>query len=201
MLDEPLRPLKDRLLEPVARRLGAVSPDALTALSLLTGLAAAWAAADRVYSVGVICWLASRVLDGLDGVAARLHHTQRDLGGYYDQMADFAVYAAVPIGLILGRNDPAVTLAGACLIASFYLNAGSWLYLSALLERRNAGAVARGEETSITMPGGLITGTETILFYIAFFFWPGRLVLLFWVMAGLTLFTALQRVVWARGRL
>ena len=54
------------------------------------------------------------------------------------------------------------------LVASFYVNAASWMYLAALLEQRNDGAAARGETTAVTMPPGLIGGAETVAFYAAF---------------------------------
>ncbi|MCA9993984.1 MAG: hypothetical protein KDE29_23550, partial [Anaerolineales bacterium] len=79
--------------------------------------------------------------------------------------------------------------------------AASWIYLAALLEKRQQGAVAQGQMTAVTMPAGIIGGGETILFYTAFIFWPGHLALLFGVMAALVLATVGQRLIWARRRL
>lgn len=67
------------------------------------------------------------------------------------------------------------------------------MYLSALLEKRGAGARASGEPTSVTMPRGLVGGTETVLFYSAFLLFPRIYVYLAGAMAGLTILGALLR--------
>jgi hypothetical protein len=71
------------------------------------------------------------------------------------------------------------------------------MYLAALLEKRDVGAVDAGELTTITMPAGLIEGAETIVFYTLFLVFPDHAALLFQVMAVAVLFTAAQRLVWA----
>lgn len=201
MLDERLRPLKERVLLPAANAIGArVHPTVVTIAGLLMGLAAATAAAYGAYRIGLALWIANRVLDGLDGTLARAHGTQSDLGGYVDIVVDFVVYAAVPLGLVLGvSHDARATLAVAALamVASFFVNAASWMYLAAILERRGLGAAARGEMTTITMPGGLVGGTETVVFYLLFFALPGMLVPLFALMTLLVMLTIVQRLLWA----
>jgi phosphatidylglycerophosphate synthase len=99
-------------------------------------------------------WLFNRVLDGLDGMVARFHARQSDFGGYLDIVLDFVVYAAIPVGLYWGNPGATNTAALILLLSSFYVNAASWIYLSAILEKRAAGASARGELTSVTMPNG-----------------------------------------------
>lgn len=201
MLDHVLRGYKDRLLSPLAVALGRVSPDAVTLLALVIGLTAAVMAARQEYILALALWLASRVLDGLDGLLARMTQQQTDFGGYLDIVADFAVYAAVPIGLFLGRATTDLGISLVLLLGSFYINAASWMYLSAILEKRSVGAGVRGELTTVTMPAGLVGGTETIFFYAAFLIWPRALPWLFLTMAGLVLLGVIQRLWWARRHL
>lgn len=205
MFDDLLRALKDRLLEPLARRLGPrAAPNAVTLLAGFVGLACAAAAWRRAYGVALALWAANRLLDGLDGTLARVHGRQTDFGGYLDLVLDFLVYAAVPAGLAFGRPAPEAAAAlGACLIlvGAFYVNAASWLYLSAVLEARAAGARARGERTTVTMPPGLIAGAETVVFYALFLAFPGHAPGLFGLMAALVGLTVAQRVWWARRHL
>ena len=202
MFDVLLRVLKDRLLEPLARLLGPrVAPNAVTVLALLVGLAAGAAAWRRAYGIALALWALNRLLDGLDGTLARVHGRQTDFGGYLDILLDFAVYTAVPTGLALGRPTLPVLAAGLALLGSFFVNAASWMYLSAVLERRGAGAAARGERTTVTMPPGLIAGAETVVLYTLFLVFPGRLAELFGVMAALVYATVGQRLVWARRHL
>lgn len=202
MFDALLRALKDRLLAPLARRLGpGVAPNAVTALACLAGLACAAAAWRRAYGPALALWAANRVLDGLDGTLARVHGRQTDIGGYLDLLLDFVVYAAVPAGLALGRPTPAALTACVALLGAFYVNAASWMYLAAVLEARAAGAAARGERTTVTMPPGLVAGAETVVFYALFLAFPGHAPGLFALMAALVGLTVGQRVWWARRHL
>jgi phosphatidylglycerophosphate synthase len=193
MLDERLRKLKDRWLKPLVGVAGLLSPNAITLLALAVGLAAALAASERLYGLGLALWAVNRILDGLDGAVARETGQQSDFGGYLDIVADFVVYAAVPIGLFLGQPSMELGLSLALLLGSFYVNGASWMYLAAILEKRSAGAAARGDLTTVAMPAGLIGGFETILFYTAFFLWPS--------VAALVLVGVVQRLAWARRHL
>lgn len=172
-------------------------PITVTGIAWLVGIGAVAAAAGGRYRLALAAWLANRTLDGLDGVLARRTGRQSDLGGYLDLLLDFTIYALLPVGLVMSRPSLSVALAALALLASFYVNAASWMYLSAVLERRAAGAAARGEQTSVAMPGGIVTGTETIVFYALFLLFPGNLAPLFLVMAALVVVTALQRLIWA----
>lgn len=197
MLDNLFRHIKDRLLNPLARPLRAVSPITLTLIALIIGLLGIGLISQNWYWGGLLCWWLNRFLDGLDGTVARIHHKQSDWGGYLDILADFVIYAGLPIALVAGQ--PALTgyLALACLLGSFYVNTASWMYLAAILEKRNQGSSSRGELTTVTMPTGLIGGTETIIFYSAFLLWPMYHLPLFTLMTVLVSLTILQRVVWA----
>jgi phosphatidylglycerophosphate synthase len=197
VLDHRLRVYKDVVLRPLAARLETVSPNQITVLAAFVGLAAAGAATIPAYGLALGLWLANRVLDGLDGMVARQRQRQSDFGGYLDIVLDFAMYAALPIGLYFGAPNNDIGVGLIALLATFYVNAVSWLYLSAILEKRQVGAGERGELTAITMPTGLIGGTETILFYVAFLVWPGQLAWLFSAMAALVMVTIGQRLWWA----
>jgi phosphatidylglycerophosphate synthase len=196
MLDSAGRSLKDRLLGPVVAWLPRyVRPTHITVASLIPGVAAAVLAAGGHWVPGLLLFWLNRLLDGLDGLAARTRKEQTDLGGYIDIMADFAVYAMLPVGVWWGAATGEKGLPLALLLATFYVNGASWMYLSALLEKRRA-SVASGP-TSITMPTGLVEGTETIIFFTLFFVMPHRWEVLFLLMAGLTALGIVQRLIWA----
>ncbi len=196
MLDDSLRAIKERVLTPIADRAGRyLHPNAVTLAGLGFGLAAAVCAAGSAYIAGLLCWGVNRVLDGLDGTIARRHAKQSDLGGYLDTLADFLVYALVPLGLAYGVADRPVWMACAVLIAAFYVNAASWLALSAILEKRNL--AGHKIQTTVIIPGGLIEGAETVLFYTLFFLLPSALSGLFGLMATLVGVTVVQRLLWA----
>lgn len=198
MLDRLLRSSKEQVLSPVALRLlQPIHPTTITVLASGVGLVAAVAIWYQAYLLGLLLWLLNRLLDGLDGTVARLQQKQSDLGAYLDIVLDTVVYIAIPLALALVHNTPQGYLCLALLLGSFQLNTASWMYLAALLEKRNAGAHQHGELTTITMPGGVIEGTETIIFYCLFLLFPGALVPLFITMALLVLVTVVQRILWA----
>ncbi|MBA3891713.1 MAG: CDP-alcohol phosphatidyltransferase family protein [Gemmatimonadaceae bacterium] len=198
MFDDLLRALKDRLFHPTAIVVGRwLSPNALSLIAFAMGAAAAIAAANREYGAALACWLVNRLLDGLDGSVARATGRQTDFGGYLDIILDFTVYAALPLGLVYGSGDPKVALAGVALVGSFFINAASWMYLAAILERRGQGVQATGERTTITMPPGLVAGAETVVLYTLFLLLPGHLALLFMLMTAGVAINIVQRLVWA----
>ncbi len=201
MFDAPLRGVKDRVGEPLAARLNGVSPNIVTVMGFGIGLLAAASAVLDAHALALALWLISRALDGLDGLVARLHGRQSDFGGYLDILLDFGVYAAVPIGLVLGAPSPERYVALALMLATFYVNAASWMMLSAILEKRRWQTAGEPGLTTVVMPAGLIGAMETILAYCAFLIWPDQVVPLFIGFSVLVWLTILQRLVWAWRRI
>lgn len=199
MFDTPLRKFKDQVGAPLARSLKHVHPSFITALAFVAGLLAAWFAFTQSYSVAFGFWILNRVLDGLDGLMARLHEKQSDFGGYVDILTDFIVYASLPIGLVAGSASNERYLALAFMLASFYVNSASWMYLSAILEKH--AAHSSESQTTIIMPAGLIGGFETIVAYGIFLLYPAHITLLFSVFAALVFITTVQRFIWAKHNL
>jgi phosphatidylglycerophosphate synthase len=198
MLDSIARPLKNRLLHPIASRLAArIHPGSITLASALFGVLAAVAVGEGRFDLGLLGWTLNRILDGLDGAVARAGSRQSDFGGYIDIIADFIVYAALPIGVAIHFATAASWLATSVMLATFYVNSASWMYLSALLEKRSAGVRETNEETSITMPDALVGGTETLLIYTSFLAFPAFAPRIFWLTSILTALSILQRMVWA----
>jgi phosphatidylserine synthase len=198
VFDHLLRGLKDRLLAPLAMLLRGVPPNLITVLALLIGLGAAVAAAQAAFTVGLTLWLANRVADGLDGTVARVAERQTDFGGYLDILLDFVVYAAIPVGFAFSSVDRGVLVWAVALEGAFFVNACSWMYLSAVLEKRASGARATGELTTVTMPPALVAGFETVVFYSLFFLFPDRLAVLFGLMTTLVGINVIQRLLWSR---
>ncbi len=198
MFDEWFRRHKERWFTPLALRIGnTISPLAITLLALVLGLASAFAAGFSAWMFAVSLWLANRLLDGLDGTLARVQQRQSDFGGYLDIVLDFAVYSAIPIGIAIALDTRASWLVTSVLLATWFVNAASWMYLAAVLERRGAGAASRGELTTVTMPRGLVAGTETVVFFTLFLAFSPHYVQLAWVMAAGVTIGIGQRIVWA----
>lgn len=198
MMDDALRRAKDALLTPVAKIMSdTMNPTTITLIGGGVAVLTAVAAQQGHYGLGLALWYSNRLLDGLDGVVARVSGKQTDLGGYIDTMVDFATYTIIPFGLALRQPRLELFVVLAFLLGTFYINAAAFLYLSAILERRQQGAKQRGELTTITMPRGIIEGTEAIVFFTLFFLFPNQLIFLFLLLGSLVVATTLQHLVWA----
>ncbi len=196
MRDVMLRKQKDIWLEPIATNvLAKVHPNVVSFIALLVGLLAAVAVIYQLYWYALILWFLNRILDGLDGLIARIHHKQSDFGGYLDLILDFVIYLAFPVSFVLENPTTSNFLALVALLSSYYINTASWMGLSTLLEKRHLASSNR--QTSMEMPTGLIEGGETIVFYSMFCIFSGYVGYLFWLMAALVVITACQRILWA----
>lgn len=196
MFDSYLRRFKDQAGTPLARHMSRVSPMAISVSALVVGLLATYAAFKGQYLFAFGLWILNRILDGLDGLIARLHNRQSDFGGYVDILTDYIVYAALPIGLVAGSPSSEHYLALIFMLAVFYVNSASWMYLAAILEKR---ATHDPEtQTTIVMPAGVIGGFETIVAYGIFLFFPVYTTVLFSIFAILVFITILQRLIWAK---
>ena len=198
MLDGWMRPVIDPILGRIGKTLAAqrVTADGVT----LAGLALGLAAAGVIALGGMGFWalvplLASRVADGLDGAVARVRG-KTDFGGYLDIVCDFLFYAAIPLAFVL-RDPGANGVAGAVLLASFYVNGATFLGYAVLAEKKGMETRSRGEK-SLYFTAGLLEGTETIGFFVLICLWPGAFAPLAFIFAALCFVTALSRVLLAR---
>ena len=199
MFDTSLRRFKDQVGMPLAKHMSRVSPTFISMLGLVIGLFATYMAFKGQYLWALGLWILNRILDGLDGLIARLHEKQSDFGGYVDILTDFIIYAALPIGLVAGSPSNERYLALAFLLAAFYVNSASWMYLAAILEKH--AAHSSDTQTTIVMPAGLIGGFETLVAYGIFLLLPSHITILFYTLAVLVFITTLQRLIWAKRNL
>ena len=197
MVDSAVRRAKETLLEPVATTLRGIDPIVMTVVATGLGVAAGVAGWQQAYLPGLALFLLSKLADGLDGTLARMRNAQSDLGGYLDILSDTLIWGAVPLGLALGQPSTELLASLVLLLFGIYLNTASWMYLAAVMEKRQRGAQIGPGATTVNMPVGLMEGTETILVYCVFFLFPGALAPLFLGMAGLAVTTVLLRLFWA----
>ena len=197
MLDAAARKLIDPPLNALGRSIAAqgITANGVTLVGLALGLVAAF-----MISIGWASWalvplLLSRLADGLDGAVARATR-KTDFGGYLDIAADFLFYGAIPLAFVL--NDPAANgAAGAFLLTSFYFNGTSFLGFAILAEKKQMQSDARGVK-SLYFTGGLLEGTETIVFFVILCLLPAWFAPLAWIFGTLCFVTALSRILLAR---
>jgi len=109
MLDAAVRRL---LASPVDRLAGSmarvgINPNTITVAGFLMGLGAAGFIADQQYAKGVFFLALNRFADILDGILARTKG-QTALGGFLDAALDLLIYAVIPLGFALARQQDAL---------------------------------------------------------------------------------------------
>ena len=198
MFDAQLRPLIDRLLNPIGRGLVALGMTAnqVTMIGAAFGLIAAGCVAAGLFYPALWFVIANRVIDGLDGAVARASRSS-DFGGYLDIVSDFIFYSAIPLAFALAR--PETALAAAFLIFSFIGTATSFLGFAILAEKHQVTTKIRGKKAFYYL-GGLTEGTETILLFLAMLVWPDYFSLmaivfgiLCWVTTGTRIYAAYRQ--------
>jgi len=197
MLDGMIRGLIDPPLNDGGRWLAArgATANAVTLVGLALGLASsALLATGHAGLIVVVFLLASRLADGLDGAVARAHG-KTDFGGFLDIVCDFVFYSAIPLALVW-RDPTGNGVAGAFLLASFYINGATFLGFAILAAQRGMETKARGEK-SLYFTAGLLEGFETIVFFVAIAIFPGLFLPLAWGFGALCLVTASARVLLA----
>ena len=198
MLDAQLRPVSDRLLNPIGRGLVTlgVTANQVTMIGAAFGLIAAGFVVAGLFCPALWFVIANRVIDGLDGAVARASRSS-DFGGYLDIVSDFIFYSAIPLAFAVAR--PETALAAAFLIFSFIGTATSFLGFAILAEKHHVTTQIRGKKAFYYL-GGLTEGTETILLFLAILVWPDHFSvmaiifgILCWVTTGTRIYAAYRQ--------
>ncbi|MBS1256198.1 MAG: Inner membrane protein YnjF [Deltaproteobacteria bacterium] len=161
-----LHPAMNSLVNYIPRQ---ISANTITLFGFVIGLMAVPLLWFKLYSAALAVILINRFLDGLDGAVARKNGIT-DLGGYLDITCDFIFYSGVILGFALAYPEQN-GLAAAFLIFSFIGTGCSFLAFAAAAEKHGISSDAHGKKGFYYL-GGLIEGTETILFYVIICLFP-----------------------------
>ncbi|GAA1212104.1 CDP-alcohol phosphatidyltransferase family protein [Rhodoglobus aureus] len=192
MMDVQLRRVLSKPLNALAAAVDVswITPDRLTMVGLMAGLGSAVLAATQCWTLALITWILSRVLDGLDGTLARRRaaaSTPRaanasQAGGFLDIVADFAVYGATVLGLAIGATAAfsAPWWPFLLVMFSYYLNGAAFLAFSSIAERTGRTS-SDADNRSLFFLGRIAEGGETVLVHslwllLPFFAWQIALV-------------------------
>lgn len=197
MLDEELRRGVKPFYGPAARLLVRrdFTGEAVTGAGLGVGTACLVAVAFGFNLLGLVLWLANRLLDGFDGEVARLRGESQgsEYGAFLDIAADFFVYGGFLVALAV--QHPEARMALIVLLFAYYLNGTFFLALSGILEKMKA---ERQTERGLHFRRSLTEGLETIVAGIVFLVFPSHVSLIAWVFAAMVFVSAAQRLLDAR---
>lgn len=169
MLDRRLRAALETPVAALARAVDrpGVTPDGLTLSGLALALGSAVSAAVQWWPLALVLWLASRILDGLDGALARRRKADEragdsEAGGFLDITADFLAYGATVVGVAIGvtAGYDAPWWPFLLVLLTYYVNGTAFLAYSSIAERTGR-TIEDGR--SLSFLGRIAEGTETIV--------------------------------------
>lgn len=195
MIDDAFRAWLARRAAGPARALqrAGVTPNQVTIAATIMGVAAAGLVAAKMPLIGIFLWIGSRLLDGYDGLLARLGDRTTLFGGYLDITGDMLAYTAMAIGFAIAM--PADAVRWMMVLLGYVLAITTTLALSSLAERADR---QLGGNRSIQFTRAWAEGGETTLVYVVIALVPSasRIVLGAWMV--LLAVTAVQRTLLAR---
>lgn len=179
MFDAKLRKWSAPALERAAALLDRpwITPDRLTGVNLVLGLASAGMAAAQWWWPALAAWLLCRLADGLDGPLARRRISKGTSagggqGGYWDICADFIVYGATVVGTGAGAAAAfgAPWLPFLLVLFAYYVNGTAFLAFSSIAERTGR---QFEDGRSLSFLDGLTEGAETVAVHSLWLVLPG----------------------------
>ena len=195
MLDPFARRLAEKILEPVARflvKIG-IQADQLTLIGFFIGVLALPLLALEFWLWALGAILVNRLIDGIDGIVARMRNPEGSVrGGFLDTALDFLFYALVPFGFALADPERNA-LPAAWLLFSFIGTGTSFLGYAVCAEKTGRQTSARGKKAFYYL-GGLTEGTETILFLVLICLLPQFFPFIAIVFGGLCMLTTMTRI-------
>jgi CDP-diacylglycerol--glycerol-3-phosphate 3-phosphatidyltransferase len=189
MLSEKIRGWTQPLRGALGRLIGrwGISPNSLTICGYLLHLPVLWALATGHFAIGGVLLALASAFDALDGSVAREMGRVTQFGAFLDSVLDRFSEATVLLGLLL-----------------YYVQRGAHLepvliYLAVVGSTMVSYTRARAEGLGVECKEGLFTRFERVVLLVVGLL-IGQVQPALWVLALLTIFTAIQRVyyVWRK---
>jgi phosphatidylglycerophosphate synthase len=141
----------------------------------------------------VVVWLASRVLDGFDGLLARLSGRTTLFGGYLDITLDMLAYSAMALAFAWAM--PADVWLWLVVLIGYVMAITTTLAISSLMERADR---QLGGDRSLQFTPGPAEGAETTIVYVLVGLVPAISRPVLWVWIMLLALTMVTRTTLAR---
>jgi len=138
----------------------------ITILGLIFSFLSFLLVINHQYIFGLLIFLISRLMDGIDGIIAN-NTSKTDFGGFLDIVCDLISYSIIPLAFILINNSNAIF--GSILLASFFGTSSTFLAI-AIFERKRK--FSFNSKKSFYHVGGIVGSTQTIVFLSLMFVFP-----------------------------
>ena len=140
----------------------------------------------HLYIVALFFIALNRLFDGVDGALARIT-SPTDSGGFLDITLDFIFYSGIVFGFALA--DSTNNAIPACFLLLSFMGTGSSFLAFSVMAEKNGIKSLKYPNKSLYYLGGMMEGTETIIFFILFCLFPDYfpwLAILFSVLCWIT---------------
>ena len=196
MLDSTVKPYIEKPINNAAKALveKGFTPAQITMGGFIIGVLAAFAAGMQWYLIGLILVILNRLSDELDDAAAKIEE-RTQFGVYLDVITNFIFYGLVVlmVGMGTGQN------LGAAFVLFCFMGMSSTYFASVIL-----GTDQKEVKTSdgITFsPGSLVEGTETSIYLLLIFLFPGAFAAISMIFGFMCLVTMGGRIMETRDQL
>ncbi|NBX66777.1 MAG: CDP-alcohol phosphatidyltransferase family protein [Proteobacteria bacterium] len=196
MLDTHIRPYIDPHLKRAAAWIfkRGLRADHMTWLGLAFGAFAAFFLLYQSYYVALLLIALNRMADGLDGPLARLESRNgSDAGAFLDIVFDFFIYAGLPFCMAAGIDTKTAWAATSFLLLGVTLSGVAFLAHAVIAAKRGRESTTQGQK-GMYYAGGLMEGTETVIFLCLICLFPLYYVGIASVFGLLCLVTAMGRI-------
>jgi CDP-diacylglycerol--glycerol-3-phosphate 3-phosphatidyltransferase len=185
MFDGTFRKPVDKAVKPIgnALRKTGLTPDHLTILGLIVGIAAAVAIGAGQLQLGVLLVILAALPDLFDGALAKATDASSQRGAFFDSTVDRVTDAFLLGGIawyLAGAESPYMTILPFAVMA-----------VSSIISYERA----KAESLGIEAKGGLMERAERIIALLVGLLFPVLLIPILWIMLVLTTITAIQRFI------
>ena len=192
MLDSTARKLIDPPLNAIAARISdKFSANSITFIGFFIGFLSFISLLKGQFTLALVFLLLNRFCDGLDGAVAR-RQGPSDLGAYLDIVADFLLWALLPLGFLFYAPENAFAVA--VLLSSFAMSMTAFLAFAMLAEKRGLSSETQGKKSFYYL-AGLAEGSETIAFFILTMVKPDWFIPAALIFAGFVFLSTVGRLI------
>lgn len=189
MLDSLVKPYIDKPMAQIGKNLVEknITATQVTITGFVIGLIAAFAAGMQAYMFGLLMMLANRFSDELDDAVADAGK-RTPFGTYIDVITNIVFYGAIVLMFGMGQDQNL----GASFVMFSFMAMTSTYYASIILDGKKQSPTTAGKLTF--SPGSIIEGTETTIYLVLIFLFPGAFAALSMIFGMLCWATTAGRV-------
>ena len=193
MLDQKFNLILKPILTKIAKILikSGYSSNQITLFGFILGIFCFIFLSFGMIYIALSFFILNRIFDGIDGTIAR-HTKPTDLGGFYDIISDFLIYALLPFGFILFNNDNFLSMS---LLLTSFIGTSSTFLTAAWIVEKNKIQISQLSKKSFYYSEGLIEGTETVFLFILMFIFYDVASIIAWIFAALCFITVVLRII------